>query len=140
MWISPLISPCGVFSPLWDFPGKICRKKMTITAVSATQGNAGFSGRPGHIPNYRVARCVSHRSGAGFQARLLDNQRGCQYRTMRLCKALGEIFLRFFQCRPFFGTHTSNCGDIERRKSAQEDVIYLVHRYIQRCMRYNTRR
>ena len=41
--------------------------------------------------------CISHPPAAAFQARLLDNQEGASansvtYRTIRLRKALGEMF------------------------------------------------
>ena len=60
---------------------------------------------------------LSHTRGAIFQARLLDNQEGCQYRTMRLRKALGEMLLTptVFWHRHYY----SNGGEIERGKSAQ---------------------
>ena len=48
---------------------------------------------------------ITHPPGATFQAQLLDNLwGGCQYRTMRLRKALGEMFLTptFLAWTPFW--------------------------------------
>ena len=72
--------------------------------------------------------CISHPPAAAFQARLLDNQEGASansvtYRTIRLRKALGEMFSN---ADFFWHQHYSDCGDIERGQSAQGCVMYTV--------------
>ena len=60
--------------------------------------------------------------GEVFQGRLLDNPRACQYRTIRVRKALGEMVPN----ADLFGTDTiipTSCGDIEHGTSAQGGLI-----------------
>ena len=69
---------------------------------------------------YRTRRCLSHTPGAGFQARLLDNQEGAN--TERYVS--GKLSARCFQRPPSWHRHYSNCGDIDHGKSAQAGAIY----------------
>ena len=41
---------------------------------------------------YRTRRCISHSPGGGVPGSTARRPRGCQYQTMRLRKALGEMF------------------------------------------------
>ena len=66
---------------------------------------------------------VYYTPGKVFQPRYARQPRGCQYRTIRLRKALGDMFS---SADLFWHRHYSNCGDIERGKSAQERVMYTV--------------
>ena len=43
--------------------------------------------------DYRTGRCISPSPGAGFPSSIARQPRGCQFRTVRLRKALGEVFL-----------------------------------------------
>ena len=66
-----------------------------------------------------IRRCVSHTLEAAFLARLLVNQKGGN--TERY--VFGKLSARCFKRRPFWHRHCSNCGDVERGKSAQRGVI-----------------
>ena len=68
-----------------------------------------------HQYNYPYATVYLTPPWCGFSSSIARQPRGCQYRTLRLRKALGEMFLAL------------KCGDIERGKSTQgEGVIYTV--------------
>ena len=73
-----------------SFPvGKPRRKMLTLRARS---------------PRYTVydGACISHTPGAIFPSSIARQPRGCQYRTIHLRKALGEMFPN----ADLFGTDT----------------------------------
>ena len=61
----------------------------------------------------------------GFPSSIARQPRGCQcqYRTIRLRKAPGEMFQNADR---FWHRHYSNCGDIDPWKPAQGCVIYTI--------------
>ena len=72
--------------------------------------------QPSHT--YRIRRvCITPPLG-GFRSSIARQPRGCQYRTLRLRKTLGQMC---FQHR-----HCSDCVDIDHGKSAQAGVKYTV--------------
>ena len=63
---------------------------------------------------------ISHPLGAFFKLDLPGNQEGANTETVRVGKALGEMFPN----ADFFGTDISNCGDINHGRWTQGCVTY----------------
>ena len=79
---------------------------------------------------YRICRCISHTPLRRFFPSSIARQpRGCQYRTTRLRKALGEtLFPTPTLLAPTLFQH-SKCGDIDHGKSAQGGLVLYTPSY-----------
>ena len=73
-------------------------------------------------PRYARYHYVTHPWG-GFPSPIAPQPGGCQYRTMRLRKVLGEMVPT---PRPCCHRHSSNCGGIDHRKSPPWGVTCTV--------------
>ena len=71
--------------------------------------------------SYIRQQCTSLPPAAVFQGR---QPRGCQDRTIRLRKALGEMFHTPTFLAPALCIMPTNCGDIGQGKSTQGCVVY----------------
>ena len=98
--------------------------------------NTRFGGRDNTSSDnttYRIRRSISHASGGGFQARLLDNQEGATsaitelYVSGKLSAGCSNADLCWHRHR-----HYSSCGDIEHVKSAQGGDAHRPIRYERR--------